>query len=329
MSGKIAGSRNEDVPAFVGVAPDSELPDSRLQHLIGMKARIFAQRRTRERGDQRLRRMAELEMPRNETCREIGLSVPVEGIEQGDADCLNIGGQIVELLAVLARNSRRRHIEIASEIESHRSMQDGAHGRDVAIGLSSPDPLEHLVDRIGIGEDVVRRLPVGVLIGIAEARHPERRPVSQRSTKVTRGGACPDRCLESINDPDWIVTEQLSGERRGIRAATCIAADSKQFGQLAGCLSHSATRSTGWRQAVNSSAPRAATIWPTTVGSRTAACSQPIKSRHSNALLMKSSECPESANTRSVSAATKASASTSDGSLAAIAVSNVRSAASR
>src|SRR5262249_34728062 len=64
--------------------------------------------------------------------------------------------------------------------------------------------------------------------------------------------------------------------------------------------SHNAMRSTGWRHAVDSSEPRAATIWPTTVGSTAAACSQPIRSRHSNALLMKSTECPASANTRSV-----------------------------
>jgi hypothetical protein len=45
MSRKIAGNRNEDAPAFVGVAPRGELPDSRLQHLIGMEASIFAQQR--------------------------------------------------------------------------------------------------------------------------------------------------------------------------------------------------------------------------------------------------------------------------------------------
>src|SRR4029077_10743752 len=38
MGREIAGNRNEDVPALVGVAPRGELPDSRLQHLIGMEA---------------------------------------------------------------------------------------------------------------------------------------------------------------------------------------------------------------------------------------------------------------------------------------------------
>jgi hypothetical protein len=42
---QVAGNRNEDAPAFVGVAPRGDLPDSRLQHLIGMEASIFAQQR--------------------------------------------------------------------------------------------------------------------------------------------------------------------------------------------------------------------------------------------------------------------------------------------
>jgi hypothetical protein len=73
--------------------------------------------RMRELGDQGLRRMAKLEMSRNEPCREIDPSLPVEGVEYVYADRLNIGGQIVELFAVLARDANRRHIEIASKVE--------------------------------------------------------------------------------------------------------------------------------------------------------------------------------------------------------------------
>jgi hypothetical protein len=179
MSRKIAGSRNEDVPAFVAVAPDGELPDRRLQHLIGMKARIFAQHRMRERRDQRLRRMTELEMSRHESGREIDLSLAVKGVERGGSDCLNLSRQIIKILAVFARNSGRWHIEIACEVESHRSMQNNTHSRDVTIGVNSSDPLEHLMGRIGICENVVRRLPVGVLIGSAETRYPKRCPISE------------------------------------------------------------------------------------------------------------------------------------------------------
>jgi hypothetical protein len=43
------------VPTAVGVAPRGELPDTRLQHLIGVEACIFAQHCTCERDDQCLR----------------------------------------------------------------------------------------------------------------------------------------------------------------------------------------------------------------------------------------------------------------------------------
>ena len=127
MGGEIAGDRDEDVPALVGVAPDGELPDPRLQHLVGMEARVFPQHRMRERGDQRLRRMAKRQVPRDQPCREINLSLAVERVEQGGPDRLLIGGQIVELLPTFAWNAGRRHVEVAREIEGHRAVQDAAN----------------------------------------------------------------------------------------------------------------------------------------------------------------------------------------------------------
>ena len=108
MGGEISGDRNEDAPALIGVAPDGELPDSRLQHLVAMKARVFPQHRMRERCDQCPRRMAELEMPCHEPCRKINLSLTVECVEQGGPDGLLIGRQIVELLPTFAWNACRR-----------------------------------------------------------------------------------------------------------------------------------------------------------------------------------------------------------------------------
>jgi hypothetical protein len=55
--------------------------------------------------------------------------------EQGNADRLRIGGQVVELLPVLPRNAGRRHIEVSSKVERHRSVQYAAHGRDVIVGV--------------------------------------------------------------------------------------------------------------------------------------------------------------------------------------------------
>jgi hypothetical protein len=60
MGREIAGDRDEDVSASVSVVPLGELPNSRLQHLIGMEAWIFAKQRTRGCANQSLRRMAEL-----------------------------------------------------------------------------------------------------------------------------------------------------------------------------------------------------------------------------------------------------------------------------
>src|SRR5437879_13895320 len=108
-----------------------------------MDARRSAQHPTRGRGDQRLRRLAEREMPCHQAGGEIDLSLPVEGVEQGGADRLWIRGQIIELLAAVARDARWRHIEIASKVERHRSVQYAADGRDVSVDVGSPDARQH------------------------------------------------------------------------------------------------------------------------------------------------------------------------------------------
>jgi hypothetical protein len=95
-------------------------------------------------------------------------------------------------------------------------VQNAAHGRAIAVGLGGPDPLEDLVDGVDLGEDVMCGFPIAVLIRISKASNPERCPVSKRSTEVSRSGAGADRCLESVNDPERIVTEQLLGERNGL-----------------------------------------------------------------------------------------------------------------
>ena len=100
MRGEIAGDRNENMPALVGVAPEAKLPDPGLQHLVGMEAQVFPQHRMRERGDQRLRRVAKRQVPRHQPCRKINLSLAVEGVEQGGPDRLRVGGQVVELLTI-------------------------------------------------------------------------------------------------------------------------------------------------------------------------------------------------------------------------------------
>ena len=86
-------------------------------------------------------------------------------------------------------------------------MKYAAYAHHVTIDLGSPDPCQHLVYGVGVGEGVVSRLPVSVLIGIAEARHPKRRRVSERAPEVGRSRACADRRLKRANYPGRIVTE--------------------------------------------------------------------------------------------------------------------------
>ena len=89
---------------------------------------------------------------------------------------------------------------------------------------------------VGVGEGVVSSLPVGVLIGIAEARHPKRRRVGEPAPEVGRSRAGADRRLECVNNPGRIVTEQLSGERRVVGPPGCAAASAEQVRQLADCF---------------------------------------------------------------------------------------------
>jgi hypothetical protein len=67
----------------------------------------------------------------------------------------------------------------------------------------------HPVDRVGVRENVVRYLPIGMLVGIAEVCHPKRSRIGEGPAEVGRSGSRPDRILEGVNDAARIVTEQL------------------------------------------------------------------------------------------------------------------------
>jgi hypothetical protein len=56
MGCEITGNRNEDVPALVGVAPNGELPDSRLQHLLSIEALVSGAMQSKRACDQYRRR---------------------------------------------------------------------------------------------------------------------------------------------------------------------------------------------------------------------------------------------------------------------------------
>ena len=76
------------MPALVAVAPLVKLPHARLEHLVGVKARILAKERLRERRDQRLGRVTQGKMAGDKARRSIDLLLAVEGVEQSSADLL-------------------------------------------------------------------------------------------------------------------------------------------------------------------------------------------------------------------------------------------------
>ena len=181
--------------------------------------------------DQRLRRVAKPEVAGHQPGRKINLSLVVEGVEQSGPERPLIGGQVVEPVVLLARDAGRRHI--AREIEGDRTVQHSPRRREV-IDSRDPDPPEHLAERVGVGEDVVRRLPVGVLVGVAEASHPKRRPVCERAAKINGSAACADSRLDRFSDLDRIVAKQLPSERRMLRPAVRAVACREQLRHLAG-----------------------------------------------------------------------------------------------
>jgi hypothetical protein len=58
------------------------------------------------------------------------------------------------LLAILAGDAGRRHVEIAREVEAHSSVQNAARGCDLIVSVGSSDSLEYLIEGIRIGKDV-------------------------------------------------------------------------------------------------------------------------------------------------------------------------------
>ena len=87
---------------------------------------------------------------------------------------------------------------------------------------------------VGVSEDVVRALPIGMFVGIAEARHPERCRVREGLAKVSRSGTGADRHLERVNDPGRIVTEQLLSKCGVAGPVTRAASGSEQVLEFAG-----------------------------------------------------------------------------------------------
>ena len=69
------------MPPLSGVAPFAELPHASLEHLIGVKARVLAEQSLSKRANQRVRRMAEREMARDQAAGLIDLPLAIERVQ--------------------------------------------------------------------------------------------------------------------------------------------------------------------------------------------------------------------------------------------------------
>ena len=85
MGGEVARDGDQDMAALVGCAPFLVLAHARLEHLEGVKARVLAQERVGEGGEEVLGRMAEQEIAGDEPGRA-DLLLAVERLEQRMAD---------------------------------------------------------------------------------------------------------------------------------------------------------------------------------------------------------------------------------------------------
>jgi hypothetical protein len=115
VSGRLAGDGDEDMPPLVAVTPFVELAHAGLQHLIGVEARVLAQQRPRQRGDQRLRRVVKREMACHQASRQLDLPLPVEGIEQGEVEQALLGHSTIVMTmryAHVAPSTMRAAIEL-------------------------------------------------------------------------------------------------------------------------------------------------------------------------------------------------------------------------
>ena len=113
-------------------------------------------------------------------------------------------------------------------------MEEAAHSLYSSIrdGCLAADPLERLVDGVCISEDVVGSLPIGVLIGSAEARDPECRRIGKCPAEVGRRGSGLRSGFERIDDRAGIVGKEVLGQERMIRPAAHGAGNCEQMEQF-------------------------------------------------------------------------------------------------
>src|SRR5215472_6342749 len=175
--------------------------------------------------------MTQRQVTGDQARRRIDLPLSIKGVEKRGANLLGCDRQVIETIAALARQRRRRHVQISGKIERHGAVEKAAYGFGRG-GPSAVDSLERLVESVRVGEDVMGGLPVRVLVGSPKARYPKRRRISKRSTEI--GGRGPLACgsSERIDYFSGIVAEKRVGQSNVIRPIADLVAGREEVRQL-------------------------------------------------------------------------------------------------
>src|SRR5438552_3613589 len=92
MGGDVAGHCDQDVSPRRAVTPLPILLHASLEHLVRVELGILAKHRARKRGDQRLRRMTEDKISRDEATGRLNCSLAIERREKCIAQFAAIAG---------------------------------------------------------------------------------------------------------------------------------------------------------------------------------------------------------------------------------------------
>ena len=102
-------------------------------------------------------------------------------------------------LAIRGGQPRRRDVEKTIQIDTHRGIKDTAQEIDRA------GTAQALVDRIGKGKSMQRRIPIAKLVAGMEAGNPQRRRISHRLGQRLRRITVAQRIQQRIHRPLRII----------------------------------------------------------------------------------------------------------------------------
>ena len=113
-----------------------------------------------------------------------------------------------------------------------RAGFDGVRGQ---IGIRA-DALQPLMHRVAVGENVMRRFPIPMLIRRAEPGDTQRSRITKRAAEVSEIGPIRDRGLERGDDRARIVAQEKLGQLGVLQPRASITTNCEQVGSSAAAL---------------------------------------------------------------------------------------------